>query len=141
MTRYEKFNEMIFESYCKKSIENATNKERQRKVAKWKLEQPFDGLTDAVLHALSVEDDRTSPDAEPYQVFKIQGTNIPVYNQKLSRALSYLLPKDREIVLLYFFKGLKDINVASLVHMSRATVSRRRKAAMERLRELMENST
>ena len=35
---------------------------------------------------------------------------------------------------------LRDAKVASLVHMSRATVTRRRKAAMARLRELMEGA-
>lgn len=140
MTRFEKFNETLFESYCKKSIENAINKERQKKATRWKLEQPFDVLTDAVLYALSAENDGTSQNDEPCQIFKIQGMNFPVYNQRLSWALSHLMPKDREIVLLYFFKGLKDANVAPLVHMSRATVARRRKAAMERLRELMEDS-
>lgn len=70
-----------------------------------------------------------------------EGMNIPVYHEKLSQALTYLMPKDREIILLYFFKGLKDAKVAPLVHMSRPTVSRRRKAAMKRLRELMEDST
>lgn len=70
-----------------------------------------------------------------------EGMNIPVYHEKLSQALTYLMPKDREIILLYFFKGLKDAKVAPLVHMSRPTVSRRRKAAMNRLRELMEDST
>ena len=34
MTRFEKFNEMLFESYCKKSVSNAIKKERQRKAAK-----------------------------------------------------------------------------------------------------------
>ena len=70
-----------------------------------------------------------------------EGMNIPVYHEKLSQALTYLMPKDREIILLYFFKGLKDARIASLIHISRPTVSRRRKAAMKRLRELMEDST
>ena len=70
-----------------------------------------------------------------------EGMNIPVYHEKLSQALTYLMPKDREIILLYFFKGLKDEKIASLIHISRPTVSRRRKAAMKRLRELMEDST
>ena len=70
-----------------------------------------------------------------------EGMNIPVYHEKLSQALTYLMPKDREIILLYFFKGLKDEKIASLIHISRPTVSRRRKATMKRLRELMEDST
>lgn len=141
MTRFEKYNEITFESYCKRSIKNAIKKERQKKAERGQLEQPFSMLTDAVLYALTAENEEPSLAENPCQIFCVQGTNFPIYNQRLSWALSHLMPKDREIVLLYFFKGLKDANVAPLVHMSRVTVSRRRKAAMKRLRELMEDST
>ncbi len=141
MTRFEQFNEMIFESYCKKSVSNAIKKERNKKAAKGQIELSFSALTDAVLYALSTENEGTSQPEKPCQIFSIQGMNFPVYNEKLGLALSHLMPRDREIILLYFFKGLKDANVAPLVHMSRPTVSRRRKAAMKRLRELMEDST
>lgn len=140
MTRFELFNEMRFESYCKKSVSNATNKERQRKTTRGKLERSLSVLTDAVLYALSTENDETSQPEKPCQIFIAQGMNIPICHEKLAQALAYLMPKDREIILLYFFKGLKDAKVASLVHMSRPTVARRRKAAMKRLRELMEDS-
>lgn len=140
MTRFEQFNEMLFESYCKKSVSNAIKKEREKKAARGQLELSFSVLTDAVLYVLSTENDGGSQSEEPCQIFSVLGMNIPVYNEKLSQALSYLMPKDREIILLYFFKGLKDANVAPLVHMSRPTVARRRKAAMKRLRELMEDS-
>ena len=141
MTRFEKFNEMLFESYCMKSVSNAIKKEREKKATRGKLELSFSALTDAVLYALSTQNDGTSQPEKPCQVFSVQGMNIPVYHEKLGQALSHLMPKDREIILLYFFKGLKDAKVAPLVHMSRPTVSRRRKAAMKRLRELMEDST
>ena len=101
----------------------------------------FSALTDAVLYALATEDKRTSQPEKPCQIVSVQGMNFPVYNEKLSWALSHLMPRDREIILLYFFRGLKDANVAPLVHTSRSTVSRRRKAAMKRLRELMEDTT
>ncbi len=39
MTRFEKFNEVIFESYCKKSVSNAIKKERQKKAARGQLGQ------------------------------------------------------------------------------------------------------
>lgn len=140
MTRYEKFNEMTFEAYCKKAIDNAVKKERQKKAARGKLEQSLSALTDSVLYALSVENKDTEQNEEPCCVFHVREMDFPICDSKLSAALSYLMPRDREIVLLYFFKGLKDADIAPLVHTSRSTVGRRRKAAMVRLRELMENS-
>lgn len=141
MKRFERFNEIIFESYCMKSVLNAIKKERNRKDARGEVEQSLSTLTDAMLYALSTEDDEMIQAEKPHQIFCIHGRNIPIYDPKLSCALSHLMPADREIVLLYFFRELTDEKIASLVHMSRPTVSRRRKAATRRLRELMEDTS
>ena len=141
MKRFERFNEMIFESYCMKSVLNAIKKERNREDARGEVEQSLSTLTDAILYALSTEDDEVIQAEKPHQIFCVHGGNIPIYDPKLSCALSHLMPADREIVLLYFFRELTDEKIAPLVHMSRPTVSRRRKAATRRLRELMEDTS
>ena len=141
MKRFERFNEMVFESYCMKSVLNAIKKERNRKDARGEVEQSLSTLTDAMLDALSTEEDEMIQAEKPHQIFCIHGRNIPIYDPKLSCALSHLMPADREIVLLYFFRELTDEKIAPLVHMSRPTVSRRRKAATRRLRELMEDTS
>ena len=48
---------------------------------------------------------------------------------------------EQEIILLDYFKGLKDAKIAPLVSRSISTVSRRRRAATKRLRELIENTS
>lgn len=58
MKRFERFNEMIFESYCMKSVLNAIKKERNRKDARGEVEQSLSTLTDAMLYALSTEDNQ-----------------------------------------------------------------------------------
>lgn len=141
VSRFEIFNEIIFEAYCKKAVSNATKKERQKKSKRGQMEQSLSALTDAALYSLAAESDEAEQPEESCQTFYVQGMNIPVYDPKLSKALTYLMPKDREIILLYYFKGLKDIKIAPLVSMSVSTVSRRRRAATKRLRELIENTT
>ena len=141
MIQYEEFNENKFEAYCKKCIDNAVLKERQRKAVMGKTELSFSDLTDSLLQTLLAEDDLSDHVEEEYQIFQVHGMSFYIYNQKLSWALSYLLPKDREIVLLYFFGGMKDKDIALLVKKSRATVSRRRRTAMEQLREFWEDAT
>ena len=44
--RYERFNEITFEAYCKAAIDKAVLKERQRKAARAEKEIPFSALTD-----------------------------------------------------------------------------------------------
>lgn len=141
MTRFEQFNEMMFEAYCKKAVSNAAKKERQKKAARGLMEQSLSELTDATLYGVVTESGEVEQPEEPCQIFYVQEMNIPVYERELSKALSYLMPKDREIILLYYFKGLKDAKIALLVHMGVSTVSRRRRAATKRLRELIENAT
>lgn len=142
MSRFEIFNEIMFEAYCKKAVSNATKKERQKKSKRGQMEQSLSALTDAALYSLATEtaeSDGAEQSEEPY-TFHVQGMNIPVYNPKLSKALFYLMPKDREIILLYYFKGLKYTQIAPLVHISASAVSRRNRAATKRLRELIENA-
>lgn len=141
MSRFETFNEIMFEAYCKKAVSNAAKKERQKKAARGQIEQSLSGLTDAALYALTTGDGKVEQPEKQCQTFHVQGMNIPVYELDLSKALSYLMPKDREIILLYYFKGLKVAQIAPLIHMSVSTVSRRRRTATKRLRELIENTT
>ena len=48
MSRFEIFNEIMFEAYCKKAVRNATKKERQKKSKRGQMEQSLSTLTDAV---------------------------------------------------------------------------------------------
>ena len=55
MTRFELFNEIMFEAYCKKAVSNATKKERQKKSKRGQIEQSLSTLTDAALYSLAAE--------------------------------------------------------------------------------------
>ena len=140
MSRFEIFNEIMFEAYCKKAVSNATKKERQKKSKQGQMEQSLSTLTDAALYSLAAGGGEAEQLEESCQTFHVQGMNIPVYDPKLSKALSYLMPKDREIILLHYFKGLKYTQIAPLVHISASAVSRRSRAATKRLLELIENA-
>ena len=67
----------------------------------------------------------------------MRGVDVAVSDERLARAISYLLPKDREIVLLSYFAELTDEEVAQRVKLSRSTVQRRRTAALDKLREML----
>ena len=94
MKIFERFNEMVFESYCMKSVLNAIKKERNRKDARGEVEQSLSTLTDAMLYALSTEDDEMIQSEKPYQIFCVHGGNIPIYDPKPSCALSHEPPDD-----------------------------------------------
>lgn len=139
-TRYEKFNEILFESYCKTAIDNAILKESQRKKARRKWQLSLSALTDAVLYALVEKDDMEIEHEDAYQVFNVRGMDIPVFNKRLAQAISCLLPKDREIILLYYFWGMTDERIAQSMGMTIPTVNRHRKAAKQKMRSFLEDA-
>ena len=138
MGRYEDYNEMLYEAYCKAAIDNAILKARQKKVAHGQRVSPLSDLSDADLFSLADEWEPELPD-EPFTYY-IREQAIQIKDQKLGQALSSLLPKDREIILLYYFLGLRDEAVAKRLNMSRATVQRRREKAQKKLKTILEES-
>lgn len=138
MGRYEGYNERLYEAYCKAAIDNAILKARQKKAAHGQLVSSLSDLSDAELFSLTDEWEPELPD-EPF-TYHIQGQTIQIKDQKLGQALSSLLPRDREIILLYYFLGLRDEAVAKRLNMSRATVQRRREKAQKKLKTILEES-
>ena len=138
MGRYEDYNEMLYEAYCKAAIDNAIRKARLKKAAYGQLVSSLSDLSDADLLSLADEWEPELPD-KPL-TYRTQGQAIQVKDQKLGQALSKLLPKDREIILLYYFLGLRDEAVAKRLNMSRATVQRRREKAQKKLKTILEES-
>ena len=65
MSRFKKFNEMLFESYCKKSVSNAAKKERQKKAARGLMEQSLSELTDAALYGVVAKSGEVEQPEEP----------------------------------------------------------------------------
>lgn len=138
--RYVRFNEMMFEVYCKTSIDNAIARERKRKAARAKWEQPFSALPDGVLYSIGRTDPKLdSAEASP-TAFCVHGMRVLVNDPSLGQALSFLLPKDREIVILYYFIGMERSEIAHELNISKATVSRCLRNAEARMRTFLEGS-
>lgn len=141
MKRYERFNETVFEAYCKTAIDNAILKERMKKSERNKVEPNFSTVGDMVINSIPAEDDGTSQVELEYQIFQVAGRTIRVHNLKLAKAMQYLLPRDRNILLLSFFTEMKDVQIAKVLKSTRPTVQRRRTITVEKLRHLMEDNT
>lgn len=138
MGRYEDYNEMLYEAYCKAAIDNAILKARQKKAAYGQIVSSLSDLTDAELLSPAEGWEPELPD-EPF-TYHIRGQTVQVKDRRLGQALSGLLPRDREIILLYYFLGLRDEAVAKRLNMSRATVQRRREKAQKKLKTILEES-
>ena len=135
--QYERFNEITFEAYCKKVIDRAIPKARQRRAARAMREVLLSDLPENALYDVGAEDGELERAEAERCVFHVRGIDVAVSDQRLAQAISYLLPKDREIVLLSYFAELTDEEVAQRVKLRRSAVQRRRKAALDKLREML----
>ncbi len=137
-SRYERFNEITFEAYCKAAINNAVLKVRQRRAQREKREVLLSDFPENALYDVGAEDGELELAETERRVFHVRGVDVAVSDERLAWALSYLLPKDREIVLLSYFAELTDGEMAQRVKLSRPTVQRRKNAALGKLRNLLE---
>lgn len=71
------------------------------------------------------------------KTFFVKGMPINVYDQALGDVLQHLTPQRRDVILLSFFLGYSDSEIARILHISSHTVNDRRNAALRRLRELL----
>lgn len=137
--RYERFNEITFETYCKAAIDKSVLKERQRKAKRAEKEVPFSALSDIDIEAIPTEDAVVEYVDNEKVLFTIDGQMIMIRNLRIGQAISFLLPRDREIIVLFYFAGKNEAEIAERFRVDRTTINRRRRAAEQKLRKLLED--
>lgn len=135
-TRYERYNEITFEAYCKASIDNAILKGRMEKAKRASKEVSLSTLTDTELYKLYAESREPNYHlTQEYVSFSINGITIPVHDPEMGQALSYLPPKLRNVLLLSYFLNMSDPQIAAQLRISKSAAQRRRTTALQRLKE------
>ena len=137
--RYKRFNEVTFDAYCKAAIDKSILKERKRKSEQNQKELTFSMLDNETLNMIVNTEDDIEALTKNCKTFYILGKVIGVQDEWLGNALFSLLPKDRTIILLYYFESMRDEQIAQAIHSSRATVQRRRNIAKQKLKDYMGN--
>lgn len=138
--RYEVFNEITFEAYCKTSIDNAILKGRMEKSKRADWELSLSDLTDALLFSLcndhSVEDAVQRSIQRP-AVFRVRDVEIVVHDPDLGQALAFVPPQKRDVLLLYYFADMSDAEIARKLGIGKSTAQRRRVSAENILKNFL----
>lgn len=136
--RFERYNEITFEAYCKRSIERAIRKARMEKAERAAHETSLNALTEEFLY-------RVSGDCVPIDeqicetvTFTVQDAIIVVHDLRLGQALTYLHPRTRTILLMSYFLELSDAKIADKLNLSKSAVQRWRTVGERHLRSLLE---
>lgn len=133
----EEYNEQLVKSFiafCRTVIHNEAVNAHRQIAARAKKEIPLSTLSHSELSKLFYEDN--------YRLYRktyyVQGNPVHVYDQPLGEVLQYLSPQRRDVILMTYFLNYSDTDIARLLRISNPTVNDRKKAALKKLRELLE---
>ena len=99
-----------------------------------KHEVIFSELTERELESLSVIDEYDSE----YFDFRALGYDIRLKDMLLAEALNALTERKRDVIMLSYFQGLSDADIARKLNLDRSTVNEHRKRSLELLKQMME---
>lgn len=128
--RYERFNAMTFEAYCKISIDRAVNRGRRQRKVKAQHETSLTDIPEDVLVASNAELEAFAGEKDAITVFTVGEVEIAVHNEALAQALRTLTPQRRAILLLAYFLDESDMEIGTSLNLPRSTVQKRRNAAL-----------
>lgn len=130
---HEEHKQHTFDSFCKKVLKyeayNGYRKIRRRR----KYEVTFSELPEEAMEQLAVHDHY------PWEsdVFIVGDDLILIENDDLADALNALPEDGRDILIMYFFLGMTDQQIAEHLDIPRKTVNNRRLKAFRMLKKLM----
>lgn len=91
-------------------------------------------LSERELESLSVIDEYDSE----YFDFQALGYDIRLKDMLLAEALNALTERKRDVIMLSYFQGLSDADIARKLNLDRSTVNEHRKRSLELLKQMME---
>lgn len=133
-TSKEERNEYTFDGFCKRLLKNETRDYYRRVKHRRKHEVPLSELPEETLSQLAVWDSYF----ENTYLFEIMGFEISIKDELLAEALKTLPQDRREIILLSYFLGMSDPEIAEHLNLVRRTVAYRRTSTLQALKKCME---
>ena len=123
-----------FDAFCKRVIRNAAVDAFRKNKRKQKVEMDIDDPMIAYIHSIQTHDTYTLYSRTYY----VKEQPIVVRDKNLGESLQYIIPQKRAVILLSYFAGYNDTEVANILGVSPTSIARRKKSALLRLRELLE---
>ena len=123
-----------FDAFCKRVIRNAAVDAFRKTNRKQKVEMDIDDPMIAYIHSIQTHDTYTLYSRTYY----VKEQPIVVRDKNLGESLQYIIPQKRAVILLSYFAGYNDTEVANILGVSPTSIARRKKSALLRLRELLE---
>lgn len=134
LEQFHKYQEQTFDSFTKTTIRNESANAHNEIASRMEKEVSFSCLPHDDLQSFQTVDIY-----RPYRkTYHVRGNVVHVYDPTLGELLQHISPQRREVILLCYFLGLTDSEIGRLLHIDHKTVNYRRSAALQRLREFLE---
>ena len=132
---FNTYQEQTFDSFCKTVIRNESIDARRELTARADHETQLSALSVSDLSALC-----TADTYRPYRkTFFVHGNAVNVCDKSLSEALQFILPQQREVILLTYFFDYNDVEIGKLLGISNYAVRIRRNAALRHMHKQLES--
>lgn len=135
-TDHEAYNQQTFDSFCKRLLKNEARDYYKHLQYRREHEISFSELSEETLGQLIVWDKYF----EDTYLFEAMGFEIAVADELLAEALKTLPPDRQEIILLSYFLGMSDPEIAEYMNLLRRTVAYRRTSSLQALKKYMEEN-
>lgn len=126
-----------FEVFFKRVLINKARNLHKKRKQQQDQEISFSDLPVETVMAFSYEDQY---DLSLSSSYVWEGERVKFENKALGEALRLLLPKYREILMLSYFMDCSDAEIAAQLAIPISTVGARRRNAIQRLRERMDET-
>ena len=126
-----------FDRICKMALKSEVTDYIRHLVYRQRYEILFSEMSKKELDQLFTMDEYN---AESH-CFQVLGYDIEVKSTLIAEALQTLTEKKRDVILLAYFMGMSDAEIAREMNLVRSTINEHRKRSLELLKKVMEEST
>jgi RNA polymerase sigma factor (sigma-70 family) len=123
-----------FDSFCKKVLKYNARNYYEKQKERGEREASIAELSEQELSSLSYCDEYAIEET----VFDVQGESVSVRDGDLAQAIAALPKEKRDIVLLSYFVGMSDCEIAECMELVRRTVTYRRASSLRELKKRLE---
>ena len=131
---YEQRIQNQFGGFCTRVLKNEAYRIHNEYARQRTFEKTWDELTDVELLQTAAYDQYFRVE----KIFQALGQPIVITNTQLAAAILKLPEIEQQIILLYFFLGMTDKEIAAHFHVVRQSICKRRSTILKTLRKNIE---
>lgn len=130
---FQKTVQCRFESCLKKVVRHVVKDYQQELKRRKEKEIPFCELPEIIVEELAVWDDYDTD----CTIFNVCSFDIRIFNDELAEALKQLPEKKRNILLMFYFLEMSDMEIGKLLNIDRRTSFRNRTSSLEKMKQIL----